>query len=90
MMPHDQDRSYDSGNNYRTTPTVDLHRLRDKMYLLTQSETLTAGSRELARIELAYMDNMIAFREETTPKQRARLVREDKTPWQGTWRRKQQ
>ena len=89
MMTYDRDRSYDSGNNYRTTPTVDLHRMRDKMYLMSVNTKLTFDSRALAQIELDYMDNLIAFRETTTSKQRAKLVRNNITPWQGTWRREQ-
>ena len=88
-MTFDRDRSKCSGNNYRTTPTVDLYRMRDKMYLLSVNPKLTFDTRTLAKIELDYMDDLIAFRETMTPRQRAKLVRNRLTPWLGTWRREE-
>jgi hypothetical protein len=82
-------REYNSGNNYRTTPTDQVRRMRDKLYLISNNEIYQPETRELARQEVDYMDDMIAFRETQTVRQRAKLVREKIAPWFGNWRRKQ-
>jgi hypothetical protein len=82
-------REFDSGNSYRTTPTEQVRRMRDKLYLMSVNQTYQPDTRRLALMEIDYMDDLIAFRETLTGRQRAKLVREKVAPWLGNWRREE-